>query len=345
MTNSYYTYFSNATKYSIFIAALTLIGTLLRLPGLDFPITGDLASMFLKHFQTAWDLLLFNYRSADQKTLSILLAKLSMSILGDNEIALRLPALLVGIFALPLAYNVGVLTTSSRTGALIGTLILTFSFTHIQYIRYARGYSLTVFFGLAMVFITYKLLEKKNFNLWGTLFLLTGLGMILTVPTNIHFLVGIGAFYIIIILKDLRNPYLRGDLIKSIWPLISLFGVICGYFLYILEDLKRAIGSEKNYGKLFGIDPDMSFNLARFTDIFPSLIHPWNTWLYLFLVYGLVCLYRTRGFILFVSLIISPIILTLLSGLQGPARVYAYWLPFFLLLIGFGMGKLLVCAK
>ena len=128
MSNFNYTYFSNATKYSLSIATLTLIGTLLRLPGLDFPITGDLASMFLKHFQTAWDLLLFNYRSADQKTLSILLAKLSMSILGDNEIALRLPALLVGIFALPLAYNVGAHTTSLRIGA-IGTLILNFFFS------------------------------------------------------------------------------------------------------------------------------------------------------------------------------------------------------------------------
>ena len=81
--------------------------------------------MFLKNFQTAWDLLLFNYRSANQKTLSILFAKLSMSILGDNVIALRLPALLVGIFALPLAYNVGAHTTSLRIGA-IGTLILNF---------------------------------------------------------------------------------------------------------------------------------------------------------------------------------------------------------------------------
>ena len=312
---------------------------------MDLPLTSDLAAAFLKHFQTSWDSLLLNFRDADQRTSFILLSKIAMGIFGENEFALRLPALLSGIFALPLAYKVGVLTTASRTGALIGTLILTFSFTHLDFIRDARGYSLTVILALAMVLITYKLLEKKNFNLWAILFLLTGLGMILIVPTNIHFLVGIGVFYIITILQDHRKPYIFGDLIKLIWPFILLFGVICGYFLYILEDLKRAIATEKNFGKFFGIDPEMGFSLSRFTDIFLTLISPWHTWLYMFLFYGLICLYKTRGFVLFVSLIISPIILILLSGLLGPPRVYIYWLPFFLILIGFGMGELLIYAK
>ncbi len=345
MNNSNYTYFSNATKYSISIAILTLVGALLRLPGMDLPITGDLAGVFIKHFQTSWDSLLLNFRDGDQRTSFILLSKIAMGIFGENEFAFRLPALLSGIFALPLAYKVGVLTTASRTGAWIGTLILTFSFTHLHFIRDARGYSLTVFLALAMALITYKLLEKENFNLWAILFLLTGLGMILIVPTNIHFLVGIGVFYIITILQDHRKPYIFGDLIKLIWPFILLFGVICGYFLYNLENLIGAIGTEKNYGKLYGIDPDMGFSLSRFADIFPTLISPWQTWLYMFLFYGLICLYKTRGFLLFASLIVSPIILVLLSDLLGPPRVYVYWLPFFFLLIGFGMGELLIYAK
>ena len=340
-----YIYFSNNKKFSISIIVLTLIGTLLRIPGMDLPITSDLALIFIKHFQTSWDSLLLNFRDSDQRTSFILLSKIAMGIFGENEFALRLPALLSGILALPLAYKVGVLTTASRTGAWIGTLILTFSFTHLHFIRDARGYSLTVFLALAMVLITYKLLEKKNFNLWAILFLLTGLGMILIVPTNIHFLVGIGVFYIITILQDHRKPYIFGDLIKLIWPFILLFGVICGYFLYNLENLIRGIGTEKNYGKLYDIDLDMGFSLSRFADIFSTLISPWQTWFYIFLFYGLICLYKTRGFLLFASLIVSPIILVLLSGLLGPPRVYVYWLPFFLILIGFGMGELLIYAK
>ena len=93
---------------------------------MDLPITSDLAVIFLKHFQTSWDSLLLNFRDVDQKTSFILLSKIAMGIFGENEFALRLPALLSGIFALPLAYKVGVLTTASGTGALIGTLILNF---------------------------------------------------------------------------------------------------------------------------------------------------------------------------------------------------------------------------
>ena len=126
MIKSNYIYFSNATKYSISIATLTFVGALLRTPGMDLPITGDLAGTFIKHFQTSWYSLLLNLRDFDQRTSFILLSKIAMGIFGENEFALRLPALLSGIFALPLAYKVGVLTTASRTGALIGTLILNF---------------------------------------------------------------------------------------------------------------------------------------------------------------------------------------------------------------------------
>ena len=136
MIKSNYIYFSNNKKFSISIIVLTLIGTLIRMPGMDLPLTSDLAAAFLKHFQTSWDSLLLNFRDADQRTSFILLSKIAMGIFGENEFALRLPALLSGIFALPLAYKVGVLTTASRTGAWIGTLILTFSFTHLHLLFY-----------------------------------------------------------------------------------------------------------------------------------------------------------------------------------------------------------------
>ena len=84
-----YIYFSNNKKFSISIIVLTLIGTLLRIPGMDLPITGDLAGMFLMHFQTSWDSLLLNFRDVDQKTSFILLSKISMSVFGERENLLR----------------------------------------------------------------------------------------------------------------------------------------------------------------------------------------------------------------------------------------------------------------
>ena len=337
-------YFFKTTKFLIPTAVLTLIGALLRIPEAYHPITDELASMLLFHFPASWDSLLFNYDS-NQRNLSILLAKLSMGTFGENEFALRLPALLSGILALPLAYKVGVLVNGSKVGAWIGTLILTFSLFHVSYIRDSRGYSLTVFLALVTVFIIYKLLDRKNFTLWGIIFFLVGFGMIQIVPTNVQFLVGVGVFYIIAILIDRKKePYLLGNFIKLIWPFILLFGFIGGYFLYILENIKRAISDRNNTEKMLGAQ-DIRFNHEWFTDVLASLISPWNTWLYIFLIIGLVRLYQTKAFVLFASLIIVPTAMSGATGLMGPPRVYVYWLPFILLLIGFGMTEFLAWVK
>ena len=339
-------YSPNVAKFLISVVALTVIGALLRVQGIDRPITGDTAAMLLMHFPTSWDSLLLNYRDINQRTLYIFLAKLSMGVFGENEFAFRLPAFLAGILVLPLTHKMGVIITGSRVGAWMSTLLLTFSSPHLLHTQLARGYSLTVFLALTMVFIVYKLLDGINFRLWGTLFLLTGLGMILIVPSNIHFLAGVAVFYLIAILKNYgKVTSALGRLLKSTWPLIALFGVIGGYYLYILEDLQRAIvGSENQYKLFYGI-ADLSFSFQRFTEVIVSLISPWGTWLYLFLIFGLIRLYKTKGFILFVSLLVLPIIVVLLSGLLGPPRVYIYWLPFILILSGFGLAETIVWIK
>ena len=146
-------YFFKTTKFLIPTAVLTLIGTLLRTPEVYHPISDELASMLLFHFSTSWDSLLLSFGDSNQRTLNIFLAKLSMGIFGENEFAFRLPALLSGILALPLAYRVGVLVNGSKVGAWLGTLILTFSLLHVSYIREYRGYSLTVFLSLVIIFI------------------------------------------------------------------------------------------------------------------------------------------------------------------------------------------------
>ncbi|SVE18341.1 uncharacterized protein METZ01_LOCUS471195, partial [marine metagenome] len=202
--------FFKIMKFIFPIVILTFIGILLRIPGMDRPVTSDSASMLLMHFPNSWDDLLLNYTDINQRTLYIFLAKISMTIFGETEFWFRFPAFLAGVFSLPLAYKVGMNITGSRIGAWVGTALLTFSSTHLLHTRVGRGYSLTVFFALAMVFIAYKLLDEKNFKLWLLLFLLAGLGMILIVPSNVHFLVGIGVFYLIAVLR-------KSDKIIAAW--------------------------------------------------------------------------------------------------------------------------------
>jgi hypothetical protein len=335
---------SKSTWILTIIIPLTIVGAWLRIEGINQPINGDLAGMLFMHFPRSWDSLLLNYYDTNQWTLYIFLAKLFLEIFGENEFALRLPGFLAGVFVIPLAYRVGLLITRSRLGALITSFLLTFSSFHLYRSVVSKGYLLTVFFALLVVFITYKLVEKENFTRWGILFFLTGLGMILLVPANVHFLTGVAVFYVFVIFKNYKNyNYTFYDLIKLMWPVILLFSVIVGYCLNILPDLRRGISAECSVP--LNCTMNVGSYLERLIEFFGAFISPWSSWFYLFLLFGLVRLYKTKEFTLLVSLFVIPNIINLVSGSIGPARVYIYWLPFIFLLIGFGIAEFLILVQ
>ena len=69
------------------------------------------------------------------------------------------------------------------------------------------------------------------------------------------------------------------------------------------------------------------------------LVAPWGFWMYLFFALGIWRLRLAKGKILLLSVVIVPIVLTLLTGVVGFARTYVYWLPFVLLLSAYGMTE------
>ena len=186
---------SISRNHIIPIFFLTLLAGFLRFKGIERPITADSAAMLLMHFSGTWDSLFLQYTDTNQRTLNIYLAKIFFYIFGETETVFRLPGFIAGMFAIPLTYLVGLKMTRSHLAAFLSALFLTLSTPHLFQTRVARGYSLTVFLALTLVFLAYKLLDKQNSRLWASLFVLTGFSMILTVPSNIHFLTAIGIFY------------------------------------------------------------------------------------------------------------------------------------------------------
>ena len=330
-----------------FIVCLTLIGALMRMPGISWPITGDPAGMLLMHFPTSWDSLLFEYRDTNQRALYIFLAKFSMWLFGENEWAFRLPEFLAGVLALPLAYRVGLMVTGAQSCALLGSLLLALSSTHLFHTRVTRGYSLTVFLALALVFLTYKLLEKKSIKLWSSLFVLTGFSMILIVPSNIHFLTALGIFYFAILFHNYKKQEVAPlkNLFFPLLPLLALLGLVAGYLTNIYTDLQRAVVGNTNYYKLFNNIDDLSISWDRFSDVLISMVSPWGTWLYFLLIFGLLRLVKTQGFLLVTTLFTVPIGLISFTGLLGPPRVYTYWLPIVLILVAYGVTETFYLIK
>lgn len=98
------------------------------------------------------------------------------------------------------------------------------------------------------------------------------------------------------------------------------------------------IETYKKYSKVY-LNTDLSAGTPRqYQEIARNLAQPWDLWLYLPVLYGLWALNRTqRGF--FLILLITPALLTILSGMLGPARAYAYLLPFYFLLAALGIDK------
>jgi hypothetical protein len=320
------------------LVLLTILGGLMRIIGVNWPITDDTAAMLMMHFPASWESLLFEYRDTNQRTLYIFLAKLSMRLLGESEFAYRLPGILAGVLAIPLAYRVGLMVTRTSSSSLLGALLLMLSSPHLLHTWKSRGYSLTVFLAIALVFLIYKMLEKPNSKLWTALFTLTGFSMMLIVPSNIHFLAAIGVFYFVVLfLKHKNQKSLSAKIFfLSFFPLLILYGLAAGYLTVIYADLQRAVVGANNQYKLFHNIDDLGISLERFSDVLISMVSPWGIWLYLFLIVGLLRLLKTQRFLFFIILFIVPVVLISLSGLLGPPRTYIYWLPFVLILIALG---------
>jgi hypothetical protein len=113
-----------------------------------------------------------------------------------------------------------------------------------------------------------------------------------------------------------------------------MFALIAVYFLVIYEQLK--------YGK--DTQPQ-SLDGARIGEIAELLVAPWGLWLYLFFAIGIWRLKRIRERVVFASVFFIPMILTLITGVVGYARIYVYWLPFVLFLSAYGMIEIVSWLK
>ena len=92
---------------------LFFLAICLRLPTLGSVLSGDEATTFLMHAGSSWGSLFLSYLGPNQHTLFSVLSNLMMGILGDSEIAFRLPSMVAGSLAVPLTVLIGKRLTGS----------------------------------------------------------------------------------------------------------------------------------------------------------------------------------------------------------------------------------------
>ena len=316
------------------ILGLIIFAAALRIPTLGSPLIEDEAISFNRYIDVPWQKLIFFYQDTNQHTLFLLISKFFIWVFGETEIIYRLPSFLFGVLSIPLIYRLGLVMKFSRSAAVLAALLMTLSWPHLKYSMEARGYGITIFLVLLVIFSAIQLLNNSRW-VWGGVLIGSGFAITMALPSNLFFL---GSLTIFTIMDGwFESEKSRLNIKKLLWviiPQLIMFALIAVYFLVIYEQLK--------YGK--DIQPQ-SLDGKRIFEIGELLVAPWGFFMYLFFTIGAWRLRGARERIVFASIFFIPMILTVITGALGYARIYIYWLPFIFLLSAYGMTEVIVWLK
>ncbi|MBT6663611.1 MAG: hypothetical protein HOB58_10730 [Nitrospina sp.] len=316
------------------ILGLIIFAAALRIPTLGSPLIEDEAISFNRYIDVPWQKLIFFYQDTNQHTLFLLISKFFIWVFGETEIIYRLPSFLFGVLSIPLMYRLGLVMKFSRSAAVLAALLMTLSWPHLKYSMEARGYGITIFLVILVIFSAIQLLNNSRW-VWGGVLIGSGFAITMALPSNLFFL---GSLTIFTIMGGwFESEKNRLNFKRLFWiaiPQLIMFALIAVYFLVIYEQLK--------YGK--DIQPQ-SLDGKKIFEITELLVAPWGFFMYLFFTIGAWRLKEVRERIIFASVFLIPMILTVITGALGYARIYIYWLPFIFLLSAYGMTEVIVWLK
>ena len=316
------------------ILGLIIFAAALRIPTLGSPLIEDEAISFNRYIDVPWQKLIFFYQDTNQHTLFLLISKFFIWVFGETEIIYRLPSFLFGVLSIPLMYRLGLVMKFSRSAAVLAALLMTLSWPHLKYSMEARGYGITIFLVILVIFSAIQLLNNSRW-VWGVVLIGSGFAITMALPSNLFFL---GSLTIFTIMGGwFESEKNRLNFKRLFWiaiPQLIMFALIAVYFLVIYEQLK--------YGK--DIQPQ-SLDGKKIFEITELLVAPWGFFIYLFFTIGAWRLKEVRERIIFASVFLIPMILTVITGALGYARIYIYWLPFIFLLSAYGMTEVIVWLK
>ena len=316
------------------ISGLIVLAIALRLPTLGSPLIEDEAIAFNRYVDVPWQRMILSSIYVEQHTLFLLLSKFSVWVFGESETAFRLPSFLLGVLSIPITYRLGLAIKMPWASAVTSAVLMGLSFPHLKYSLEGRSYALTIFLVLLATYSAVRFLNGFRWT-WGSVLIGTGFAMTLALPSNVFFLGGLTVFVVLAGGWKLQEGrFFIKKMFRVSIPFLIMFALIGVYFLFIYEGLKHTID----------VHP-LILDGARIANITGFLVAPWGFWMYLFFALGAWRLIRARERILFLAVILVPIVLTLVTGVVGFARIYVYWLPFVILLSAHGMTEVFLWLK
>ena len=143
------------------LAAITLLGVALRIPGLGSDLWLDEILTVVRLVPGSVVSLFTGPETLNNHLLHTLLVRVSVAAFGVEEWAVRLPALLFGVATIPALYLLARLALRSRE-ALFASVILATSYHHVFFSQNARGYTgLLLWTALSTWFLLRALIDDR----------------------------------------------------------------------------------------------------------------------------------------------------------------------------------------
>lgn len=168
-------------------AALVLIiavGIVLRLLTLSQPMRYDESVTYLEFVRYPLAQALSRYDYPNNHLFHTLLAKATVSVFGNEPWALRLPAFVAGVLAVPFSYAVARVLYGARA-ALIAAALVASSGVLALYSTNARGYSIVVLVFLALVLLAAQLIRSPSRRVWVAFAVISAIG-VWTIPVMLY---------------------------------------------------------------------------------------------------------------------------------------------------------------
>ena len=138
---------ATATSWRVALVVVVAIALATRLIGLNSGLWVDEIYSLVRSFRAPVSGILTEFWGDNHHPLYALLAHLSRAAFGESPWAIRLPAMILGVAAVPMLNALGVAVTN-RKEALLASLLLAVSYHHVWFSQNARGYSAIAFVAL-----------------------------------------------------------------------------------------------------------------------------------------------------------------------------------------------------
>jgi 4-amino-4-deoxy-L-arabinose transferase-like glycosyltransferase len=176
-------------------AAIVVAAVVVRVAYLDVPMRYDEATTYNNFVSKPLYVALANYATPNNHLLHTFLAKVSVSLFGNEPWAVRLPALVAGTALVPATFALA-RVLYGRIAALLAAALVAASSTLVEYSTNARGYTIVALATVLVFIAAARVLERDSIGAWAVVAVVGALGLY-AVPIMIYPLGGVLAWILV----------------------------------------------------------------------------------------------------------------------------------------------------